>query len=156
METKEATKGNGKNKEPLNRISWDEFLRFVDPPPQKPKKKTTCKPPNQSVKRSMASDLKLESKKSDKKTVKKKQASAKGVLADKTNRKSRDRKGWDGRIEELKAYKASNGNCLVPYNYSENPSLARWVCNTRYFWKGGKLSQDRVRQLEEIGFPLNI
>ena len=34
---------------------------------------------------------------------------------------------WHRMLEELKAYEAERGDCLVPQNYSANPQLGSWV-----------------------------
>lgn len=65
---------------------------------------------------------------------------------------------WSDRFHELCEYKRSNGNCLVPHRYDENPVLARWVKRQRYqykLWQEGShstMTVDRARALEEIGF----
>lgn len=56
---------------------------------------------------------------------------------------------WDGRYEELKEYRAQHGHSNVPQNEG---TLGKWVCNQRQARKKGKLSEDRVRNLENIGF----
>lgn len=81
--------------------------------------------------------------------------------------RSRDSLGesWNQRLQELKDYKAIHGNCLVPSRYPENPELGVW-CGTqrtqyRLYTKNkeeGKptgytaMTEDRIQQLEEIGF----
>jgi hypothetical protein len=39
---------------------------------------------------------------------------------------------WLGMLQELKEYKATHGNCIVPRGYSPNPRLASWVAEQRY------------------------
>lgn len=39
---------------------------------------------------------------------------------------------WIGMLQELKEYKATHGNCIVPRGYSPNPRLASWVAEQRY------------------------
>ena len=34
---------------------------------------------------------------------------------------------WNARLEELKEYKGRFGDCCVPKNWDENPSLSYWV-----------------------------
>ena len=38
---------------------------------------------------------------------------------------------WLLMLEELKEYKATNGNCIVPRGFSPNPRLASWVAEQR-------------------------
>ena len=48
-----------------------------------------------------------------------------------TNRVGGFDEAWDRRLEELKQYKQTNGNCDVPNGYKENPKLAEWVHRQR-------------------------
>ena len=65
---------------------------------------------------------------------------------------------WDARFEELKAYRAHHGNCLVPAYYAPNKPLATWVSEQRHHYKlmkQGKRSSmtaERVELLESIEF----
>ena len=59
---------------------------------------------------------------------------------------------WDERYGELKQYKETNGDCNVPQRYPENPQLGVWVANQRTRKIDGKLSEDRIRRLGELGF----
>ena len=56
---------------------------------------------------------------------------------------------WDERLEELKQYKARHGDCNVPWNHG---SLGKWVKRQRNVRKNGKLSDDRIQKLDELGF----
>jgi len=56
------------------------------------------------------------------------------------------------RIEQLVAYEEENGHLFVPYGYKEKNKLGFWVNNMRAAHKKGKLSKDKVAQLEDIGF----
>ncbi|WP_155265787.1 helicase associated domain-containing protein, partial [Chlamydia suis] len=40
----------------------------------------------------------------------------------------------------------------VPEGYPQNPQLAVWVKTQRKDCKDGKLSEDKIARLEEIGF----
>ena len=42
--------------------------------------------------------------------------------------------------------------CLVPQSVKENNSLGNWVHNVRQRFKNGKLSDEQVAMLNEIGF----
>ena len=63
---------------------------------------------------------------------------------------------WNFRFEELKAYKLRFGDCLVPENWKENPTLAHFVSHqrkTRIKIKNRKvISPERKTLLDGIGF----
>eukprot|EP00980_Cylindrotheca_fusiformis_P009655 scaffold2134_cov93-Cylindrotheca_fusiformis.AAC.17 len=65
---------------------------------------------------------------------------------------------WEDRFKELLDYKNIHGHCRVPHQFSENPSIARWVKRQRYQYKlmcEGKpstMTLSRARRLEEAGF----
>jgi hypothetical protein len=76
-----------------------------------------------------------------------------------TNSSSTDRSriSFDERIEELKRFKETHGHCDVRESRSikDYKSLAKWSTTMRYAYKGKgkrKLTEDKVRRLEEIGF----
>jgi hypothetical protein len=50
----------------------------------------------------------------------------------------------------LEQYCHQNGDCLVPFDYKEDPSLGRWVNNMRI--RHDQLELDRISRLESIGF----
>ena len=73
---------------------------------------------------------------------------------------------WNQRLEQLKAYKDENGNCLVPFQYAPDPSLGRWVSNQRAQYQLSRkakeaeinsstfssMTSERIAQLEALGF----
>ena len=63
---------------------------------------------------------------------------------------------WEDYFNELKAYKEANGDCNVPDIYPENPQLSKWVGRHRYRYKLGKIDEERIRRLEEIGFEWSV
>mmetsp|Transcript_20467 Transcript_20467/g.29184 ORF Transcript_20467/g.29184 Transcript_20467/m.29184 type:complete len:846 (+) Transcript_20467:121-2658(+) len=69
---------------------------------------------------------------------------------------------WADRIEELKAFKAQHGNCLVPNKFNENPKLGAWVGKQRKqykFFLEGKpcnLTDERVKALDALGFVWSL
>ena len=79
-------------------------------------------------------------------------------------RSSPMRVSWEDRLEMLRAYKRKHGNLLIPIRYKQDPSLGKFVHNTREQYKlyhhktkaGYKkkcsLTAERIQQLEEIGF----
>jgi len=52
----------------------------------------------------------------------------------------------------LTAYKQAYGDCNVPSGWKDNPQLAQWCSRQRKIYKNSKLSPDRFRRLEDIGF----
>ncbi|WP_257616910.1 helicase associated domain-containing protein, partial [Chlamydia suis] len=62
------------------------------------------------------------------------------------------KEGWEENFLELKRFREEYGHCKVPRGYPENPQLASWVNNQRVDFKKGKLSEDRIARLEELGF----
>jgi len=65
-------------------------------------------------------------------------------------------RSWKIRYDELVQYKATHGDCKVPYNLSENPELGRWVSQQRQQRKSGKLHLKRVEMLQAIGFDWGV
>jgi superfamily II DNA or RNA helicase len=55
---------------------------------------------------------------------------------------------WEEMFKVLSDHKRINGDC----NVMSNSSLRRWVEWQRYFRKAGKLNDDMIRRLNEIGF----
>jgi superfamily II DNA or RNA helicase len=55
---------------------------------------------------------------------------------------------WDEHFGELKKFKEENGHCRVP----QRSALGQFVANMRKDRKAEKLSAERVRKLNEIGF----
>jgi hypothetical protein len=67
------------------------------------------------------------------------------------------RTDWHVRFEELKLYRYTYGDCLVPQEFSHNKQLGAWVGTQRREyarWKAGKRSmmEERRELLESIGF----
>jgi superfamily II DNA or RNA helicase len=62
---------------------------------------------------------------------------------------------WEEMFTMLKEYKDRHGDCNVPYDWSENKQLAKWVGRQRGFYRKEKLDKDRIKRLEEIGFVWN-
>jgi len=61
---------------------------------------------------------------------------------------------WDERYGELLAFKQTYGNCDVPGKWSQNRYLAAWVATQRKLYDKGKLSPERTKRLELLGFDL--
>ncbi len=59
---------------------------------------------------------------------------------------------WQRLYEQLRAFKQTHGDCRVPAGWKENPQLAHWVAVQRATRKAGKLSAERTKALEHLGF----
>ena len=59
---------------------------------------------------------------------------------------------WERRFAELLAYRERFGHCAVPVQWAENPALGRWVADNRRRRKGGTISPESFRRLEEVNF----
>eukprot|EP00578_Thalassiosira_sp_NH16_P027605 CAMPEP_0181101582 /NCGR_PEP_ID=MMETSP1071-20121207/13836_1 /TAXON_ID=35127 /ORGANISM="Thalassiosira sp., Strain NH16" /LENGTH=549 /DNA_ID=CAMNT_0023184453 /DNA_START=82 /DNA_END=1731 /DNA_ORIENTATION=- len=65
---------------------------------------------------------------------------------------------WNRKLQELKVYKATHGNCMVPQRYQANPQLGTWVHTQRRQYKlmmGGKkssMTKEKANALDSIGF----
>ena len=60
---------------------------------------------------------------------------------------------WDSKYEELVLYHNENGHCNVPVRHEQ---LGNWVNRQRQQYKLEKLSAERIRRLEEIGFKWTV
>jgi predicted helicase len=63
---------------------------------------------------------------------------------------------WKEMFNALKEYKKNHGDCNVPDSCAENKQLANWVCVQRTIYQIRKLSKDRTKRLEDVGFVWNI
>ena len=61
---------------------------------------------------------------------------------------------WDERYGQLITYKQTYGNCNVPAKWSQNRYLAAWVATQRKLYGEGRLSPERTKRLELLGFDL--
>lgn len=61
---------------------------------------------------------------------------------------------WEAAFNELLRYKAEHGNVSVPQDWPTN--LGRWVGTQRKLVKEGKLSPEREKRLNNIGFVWSI
>ena len=77
---------------------------------------------------------------------------------------SKPRISWEERIHQLQEYRERHGDLLIPIRFKENPSLGKFVHNTREQYKvfhrapaPGKpkrcsLTVERIHELEALGF----
>jgi hypothetical protein len=63
---------------------------------------------------------------------------------------------WRKRYDQLIRFKEINGHCNVPQRYATNVELGRWVKDQRTFKTKGKLSQERIDLLNDIGFSWKL
>ncbi|KAI2509156.1 hypothetical protein MHU86_5275 [Fragilaria crotonensis] len=65
---------------------------------------------------------------------------------------------WERHITDLKAFRAENGDCLVPLNHPKFPKLGLWVKEQRRHYtlmkqaKPSHMTDARVRALDAVGF----
>jgi len=63
---------------------------------------------------------------------------------------------WEEMFADLTAYKQAHGHCNVPWEWKDNPKLARWCSTQRTRYKFNGLSPDRVKRLKELGFRFGV
>ncbi len=61
---------------------------------------------------------------------------------------------WEVMFAELERYKERFGDCDVPAKWTENPELGSWVAIQRAFERRARLSAERKKRLDELGFKL--
>jgi hypothetical protein len=59
---------------------------------------------------------------------------------------------WEKMFADLSEYRQLHGDCNVPFGWTENPALAKWVKGLRAAQKRGDLDRKRMRRLDAIGF----
>lgn len=59
---------------------------------------------------------------------------------------------WSTRILELQAFKEANGHTDVPRTYGLNLALGIWAKDQRLAKAEGRLTEEQIKSLEEIGF----
>ena len=57
---------------------------------------------------------------------------------------------WDQNFNKLVSYKNQHSHCRVPYSYTDDPDLGRWVVLQRA--RRDKLSQESIEKLNLLGF----
>jgi hypothetical protein len=63
---------------------------------------------------------------------------------------------WNRQCKKLEAFKKRYGHCNVPSLWKGNPLLAAWVSNQRTQHRQGKLTAERIKHLEGLGFEWAI
>ncbi len=59
---------------------------------------------------------------------------------------------WNKMYDQLVAYVKKNGTTNVHERSGENGKLARWIHSQRHRYKSGKMTAERYKRLEDIGF----
>lgn len=59
---------------------------------------------------------------------------------------------WEEKFAQLRKFKARHGHTTVPAKWEKDRKLGSWVSYQRSMYKAGKLSAERRRRLEELGF----
>ncbi len=59
---------------------------------------------------------------------------------------------WRRRIEQLKQFRKEHGHCIVPDPYAPDRAFGWWARNMRHRRRHGRLSEERFRQLDALGF----
>jgi len=63
---------------------------------------------------------------------------------------------WDRMFAELATYKRKHGDCKVPRKWPDNLKLGEWVGGQRKSRMKERVSDDRIRRLDELGFVWDI
>ncbi len=63
---------------------------------------------------------------------------------------------WEEMFNALVEYKSKYGHNNVPRKWIENPSLGLWVTTQRHIKRKGRLSEERIQHLDEIGFDWRL
>lgn len=62
---------------------------------------------------------------------------------------------WKEMVQELAAYKAIHGNCRVTQESKDHRQLGQWVSRVRTDRRAGRVSAEKIRTLDELGFDWN-
>ena len=62
------------------------------------------------------------------------------------------KKAWESKYAALVEFQRTHGHCLVPATSKDLASLSGWVRTMRGYRRQGKLSEERIRRLDELGF----
>jgi hypothetical protein len=59
---------------------------------------------------------------------------------------------WEENFAKLRKYKARHGHTRVPAKWEEDKTLGSWVSGQRSRFHAGKLTDERRRRLNDLGF----
>jgi glycosyltransferase A (GT-A) superfamily protein (DUF2064 family) len=68
---------------------------------------------------------------------------------------ARMEKAWESNYTALVKYQRAHGHCRVSTLSKNHARLGRWVSTMRGYRKQGKLSKERIRRLNQLGFVWN-
>jgi len=71
-------------------------------------------------------------------------------------RRERNKVKWESMYRALAAYQRAHGHCQVPFSITDDFRLAHWAFMQRHARREGQLSAERVRRLDELGFPWDV
>ena len=63
---------------------------------------------------------------------------------------------WEEHYQSLEKYAKRYDDTLVPAKWSKNPTLGGWVVGQRQARKFGKLDEDKIQRLDELGFVWDV
>jgi hypothetical protein len=63
---------------------------------------------------------------------------------------------WERSFRGLREFRRRFGHCNVPSEWAENVNLGRWVVKMRGLNRAGRLSDEKVRLLNELGFVWDV
>jgi len=66
--------------------------------------------------------------------------------------KARIAEAWESRYAALVEYQRTHGHCRVPTQSKDHASLSQWVSTMRGYRRRGKLDEERIRRLTQLGF----
>ena len=69
---------------------------------------------------------------------------------------AQQRTSWEFQHQAIVDFKEKHGHLKIPTNYEANPSLYFWIGTQRQSYKHGKLSEERIEKLTELGIELDI
>lgn len=66
-----------------------------------------------------------------------------------------EKKPWTNQYEALVEFKTEHGHVDVPVHYQPNPPLYYWIGTQKQTYKKGKMPEDRINLLTQIGFDFS-
>jgi hypothetical protein len=81
-------------------------------------------------------------------------SSTKTVKTTTTTKRTRNIRTWDENFQLLVEYQETHGNCNVPNQYQQDPTLGGWVQRQRI--NKDRLSDEQCAKLDELGFSWRL
>jgi len=63
---------------------------------------------------------------------------------------------WERSFLSLREFRRRFGHCRVPSQWAENINLSKWVVKMRRLNRAGRLSSEKLRRLNEVGFVWDV